>query len=85
MENDYEINLQVLKNCIGREHSIATASFKDNVVKYQVMPDELEDQPFFDWYCNKYPNNQFFENIHECVTTYLHNRNIWVNMSCPKI
>ena len=68
-DQDYFRCEVLLKSMTGNENSIAVAGLgtKD---EYQVMPDEVKDQDFFDWYCETYPNEQFFSNIYECVVRY---------------
>lgn len=82
-EKGYLMNLKLLQEVIGSAHSIAVSNWGKGPC-WQVMPDAEEEQPFFDWYCYVFENDQFFENIHECVTTYLHYRNKWIGMGRPK-
>lgn len=54
----------------GKEHSIAVGG-EGVEDEYQVMPDTLDEQDFFDWYCDTYPEKQFFKNVYECVLRYV--------------
>lgn len=78
-DKDYYSCLLFLKQQTGRKHCIAVASKnfmleldeKVDGTVWQVMPDDMADESFFDWYCRNYENEQFFENIYECVVRYL--------------
>lgn len=59
-----------LNTTIGTRHSIAVGGMDLGKDEFQVMPDDFEDQDFFDWYCETYPDDQFFVNIYECVVRY---------------
>lgn len=38
---------------------------------YQLMPDTINGQAFFDWYCDKRPYNQFYPLKQDCVLQFL--------------
>lgn len=67
----------------GREHSIAIASDNRDGSLWQVMPDDLKDYPFFDWYCAIREDNQFFADMDEAVATYVQFYIVWLERGCP--
>ncbi len=84
-DKSYSMNLKLLQDVIGSKHSIAIADWADGKgTVWQVMPDSMEEQDFFNWYCHNREDDQYFQNIHECVTTYIHYRNKWISMGRPK-
>lgn len=79
----YLRNLRLLKMVFGREYSIAISSNETGTPEWQVMPDELIDYPFFDWYCAIREDNQFFVDMDEAVSMYIHYYIAWITRGCP--
>ncbi|GAB4024075.1 hypothetical protein [Spirosoma koreense] len=43
---------------------------------YQITPD-VEDDGFFDWYCEVRPYNQFFKTVENALIHFAFYRNLW--------
>lgn len=79
----YLRNLHLLKLVFGREYSIAIASDDSDGELWQVMPDDLQDYPFFDWYCFIRPDHQFFYDMDMAVANYIQFYIVWVERGMP--
>lgn len=77
-----EFYLQLLQKILPHQidPSIAIGDFSDSLHSYQVMT--CDD--FFDWYCFKYPDGQFFPTAKEAFENYMSYRFQWLEKGKPK-
>lgn len=87
--NDFE-HEYYLYQLTGYRYEYAVSSFRqwndDEVeegVFYQIMDNE-EDEGFFDWYCSKRPNNQFFLFKETCLLHFVYYWNMWKSEGKPR-
>lgn len=83
--DDYDFALeflrQVLRNTPRIDASIATA--QSNRFKFETAYQVMTSDDFFDWYCYRRPNNQFFEKPMMAVQEYLKYKFIWIELGSP--
>lgn len=83
--------MKFIEDQLGEGFAIATGQSDDgsNDPSYQIMPDHQMDEyvmeyNFFDWYCFKYENKQFFKCPFEAVGRYIVYRKWWIDNGGPK-
>ena len=72
---------QLLQKRIYGEFDCAIALYKNNETRYQIMTDT--DLDFFDWYCSKFPNDQFYRTPLLAMTAYIKHRDEWLELGMP--
>ena len=83
IENERQLFIAFLKEVIGDigqfDVCIAVADAKWCRMKGDFVFQVMSSEDFFDWYCEKKPNNQFFYTPKKAAEQYLKYRFIWQN------
>jgi len=62
---------------------IAVADFGEGAC-YQVMTEHGDTDIFWNWYCDNYPDTQFYKTRYECVVKFLFYYKEWQKAGKPK-
>lgn len=83
---DYDFLMKYLYLQTGFPCAIAMGYLRNGKSGWQVMVDchDCEIYIFWNWYCDNFEDEQFYENIYECVVKFLDNYDKWKSLGKPK-